>query len=145
MKPPKPKGQEEREALSKIMEEIREEWGFTKSFDLSDLLRKWQNLVVETENGYQLSIHDFTHDLSMRDLLEQVKEAVPVRLRQELDAKIAPWDRRFWLATEASERPIEPFDGAKEWWFRIPRLSSQELTESLMAEGLLPIRRESGE
>jgi hypothetical protein len=129
MKMLRTKNQEEREALKAVLGEIGAEWGFAKSFGLSDLLRKWKRFVVETEEGYQLSICDFTHDLWMRDLLEQVKEAVPVRLRQELDAEIEPWDKRFLLATEPSVRPIEPVDGAREWWFRIPRISGQELSE----------------
>lgn len=144
MKSPKPKNQEERQALKKVMGEVREEWGFAESFNLSDLLRKWERFVVETEGGYQLSIYDFTHNLWMRDLLEQVKDAVPARLRQELDVEVEPWDKRFWLATEPSVRPIEPFDGAREWWFRIPRFAGQELAEALLAEGLLQVRREPG-
>jgi hypothetical protein len=97
MKSPRPKNQEEREALKKVMEEVREEWGFVENLTFRICCGSGKDFVIKVERGYQLSIYDFTHDLSIRDLLEQVKEAVPVRFRQELGVEIELWDKRFGL------------------------------------------------
>lgn len=139
MNPPSPRDRSEREALDSVMAGIRDEWGFARSFDLGDLLKKWQTFVAGVENGYQLSIHDYEHDLSMRDLIEEVKDAVPLRLRQEIEAAIAPLDDRLSQATWLSEKPIAPpvEEGAGEWWFRIPHIAGSELRKNLLERGVL--------
>ena len=126
MKFPKPQNRAEREALISALR-IREEWGFAASFKPSRLLEKWKRFVLEVEVGYQLSIHDYIHDLYMRDLLEEVKEAVPPRLREEIDVALRPWDELFFLVTQPSINPIdtEAEDGARDWWFRIPYRSDR--------------------
>ena len=101
------KSQEEREALDSTFARIRAEWAFAPGFGPSELLQHWHKFVQEVEEGYNLSIHDFTFDLSMRDLLEEVKEAVPLRLRQQIENAIRPVDERFKLATQPSTEPIE--------------------------------------
>ena len=139
MNPPRPQDRFEREALDSVMARIRDEWGFVRGFDLVALLAKWRSFVVGVEEGYQLSILDYEHDLCMRDLIEEVKEAVPPRLRQEIDTAIAPWDERLRQATWFSEKPIAPpvEDDAGEWWFRIPRAAGPELRKSLFERGVL--------
>lgn len=139
MKFPKPQNQAEREALNSVFERISAEWGFAPGFGPSDLFQHWRKFVQEVEDGYQLSVCDFTFDLSMRDLLEEIKEAVPLRFRQEVDVALRPWDERFWLATQPSIKPIEAGveENVKEWWFRIPKRSGPELESYLLREGLL--------
>ncbi|MEO6196257.1 MAG: hypothetical protein ABIS20_24820 [Thermoanaerobaculia bacterium] len=113
--------------------------GFAASFKPSRLLEKWRRFALEVEVGYQLSIEDYTHDLSMRDLLEEVKEAVPPRLRKEIDIVLQPWDERFFLATQPSTNPVDPGveADAKDWWFRIPDRSGPEAQSYLLEMGLL--------
>ena len=126
-----------------VMERTREEWGFAKSFGLSRLLEKWERFVKDVEEGYSLSIYDFTHDLSMRDLLENVKEAVPLRLQHEIDVALRSLDARFMQATQPSDRPIEPVidEDAKEWWYRIPKHAGWDV-EKYLIEGGFRVRRE---
>lgn len=117
---------------------IRQEWGFVKSFTSADLLENWCKFVQEVETGYQLSFYDFTHDLSMRDLIEEIEEAVPVRLKREIEDVVRPWDERYFRATRPSRRSIEiDCDPARQWWFRVPLISGQELTSYFLREGLL--------
>jgi len=139
MKFHKPQNRAEREALISVFERIREEWGFATSFKPSRLLEKWKRFVLEVEAGYRLSIHDYVHDLYMRDLLEEVKEAVPPRLREEIDVVLRPWDELFLLVTQPSINPIdtEVEEGARDWWFRIPCRSGPELQRYLLEMGLL--------
>ena len=123
--------------MNAIFAKIREEWGFSSGFGLPDLLRRWHEFVEEVESGYRSSVHDFVHELSLRDLLEEIGEAVPVRFRQELEANLKPLDERFWLATEPIPNPIEPVEEAREWWFRIPRVAGPDLMEALRMRHLI--------
>lgn len=143
MKFPKPQNKVEREALGSAFERLRSEWGFAASFGPSNLLEKWKRFVQEVEEGYRLSIDDYTHDLSMRDLLEEIKEAVPLRLREEIDVALHSWDERFRLATQPSITPIEEgVDAdAKDWWFRIPYRSGPDVERYFMERGLLGRRQ----
>jgi hypothetical protein len=136
---PKPQNRAEREALISAFEKIREEWGFAASFKPSMLLEKWKRFVLEVEVGYRLSIEDYTHDLSMRDLLEEVKEAIPPRLREEIDVVLRPYDEIFFLVTQPSINPIDTGveEGARDWWFRIPYRSGPEIQSYLLEMGLL--------
>lgn len=146
MKFPKPQGVEERNVLDSVFKEIREEWGFAKSFGPSRLLEKWERFVKDVEEGYSLSIYDYTHELSMRDLLENVKERVPVRLRQEIEVALRPWDARFMQATQPSDRPIEPVvdEDAKEWWYRLPKHAGWDVERYLIEGGFRGRRNDAG-
>jgi hypothetical protein len=134
---PRPRGRSEREALKAAFDRIRAEWGFARSYGPSDLLRCWEKFVQEVEMGYELSIYDFLYDLSLRDLFEEIKETVPLRLRQEIDEVLKPWDERYQLATEPSDRPLEVDigDGAREWWFRVPKQAGADVERYLFERG----------
>jgi hypothetical protein len=137
MKFPIPQNNLEREALNSITAKIRKEWGFAESFGPAGIMEKWQKFVRQVEDGYQLSIHDFTHELSLRDTLEEIKNAVPSRLGQEIEATLRPWDERFYSATRFSSKPIDfaADEGLAEWWFRIPLRAGAAIEGYLLAEG----------
>lgn len=129
---------QERDVLEAILKAIRAEWGFARTFGLPELVRRWKSFVLEVENGHELSIHDYTHDLAMRDLLQQVKSQVPQRLAEEIRTQIEEWDARYHQVTRPSERPIaEPLEEpAGGWWFRIPVHSGKELSQYLATKVL---------
>lgn len=139
MRFPRPKNRAEREALDSAFGRVRSEWAFAPTYSPSKLLQHWEKFVQEVEAGYQLSIYDFTLDLSLRDALEEVKEAVPPRLRQEIEAALLPWDERFTLATQPSLSPIEAGteQNANPWWFRIPKSAGPEMERYLLERGLI--------
>lgn len=136
MRTPAPENREERQVLEAALKRIRDEWKFPKSFGLVDLLKKWQAFVAEVETGYSSSIYDYTHDLSMRDLLENLKGQVPPRLQLELSEYIAPWDKRFSAATRPVAKPIDiPTESCHgEWWYRVPNIVGSEMGEYLLSE-----------
>ncbi len=96
----------------------------------------------EVEQGYLLTIHDFTVDLALRDLLTTVQEAVTPDLQAQIGSALEPLDTRFRAATWRSDRPIHaPLEEpAAEWWFRIPLRAGPDLELYLFGEGLLPRR-----
>ena len=44
---------------------------------LTGMIGAWRELPNEIDAGYQLTIYDYTNDLSVRDLLEEVLAAIP--------------------------------------------------------------------
>ena len=103
------------------------------------LLSQWRRFVLAVEEGYQLTIYDYTNDLSTRDLLEKMVQQAPCGLLSRLKAQLAEWDRRFLAATRRVKRPLlpalegEPLDW---WWYRVPKKPGRELLEDLRQEGL---------
>jgi hypothetical protein len=110
-----------------------------RPLSLDGLIDRWGCFAVQVEQGYNLTIYDYTDDLSTRDLLEDILNQVPAPLRKRLLAQIEAWDNRFRQATTESERPLRPrrAGAPRWWWFRIPKKIDGELGADLRAEGVL--------
>jgi len=106
---------------------------------LEHLLQRWQDFVVQIERGYEDSIYEYTNDLSVRDLWEEILRGVPQGLRQELSEWIRPWDERFYKATRSVRRPILSAGRSSLhwWWFRVPKRVGEALGADLRFEGIL--------
>ena len=104
-----------------------------RRLSLHGLMKKWSRFVEQVEHGYGLSIYEYTNDLSVRCVLEDILLAVPQSLRERLAAELEAWDSRFREATLESERPLfSPASLPSHWWaFRIPRKIEGELKTDL--------------
>lgn len=118
-----PKDEQEDRALKRALTELRVEWGESFKPTLASLVSGWHKAVQEVENGYRLSIFDYAHDLQLRDVLEDIKQTVPERLRNEIDQAVKAWDERFLEATEPTDKPLSlaSDEQPRAWWFRFPR------------------------
>lgn len=130
---------DEKVAVDRFLRQFRDEWGFAASFGLSDLLRGWQTFVSEVEAGYDLSLHDYTHSLALRDEIERLERNVPARIQAEIRTFVDPLDHRFRFATTTVLEPLLPDMNRPEcfWWCRIPKILRGELFENLVADGVL--------
>jgi len=104
---------------------------------LADLLTKWDRFVTALEQVYDDSIYEFTNDLSVRDLLEEIMVHSPKGLRAKLSKEVKDVDDRFLAVTKPSNRSILKSEQPQWWWFRIPIESGSELESDLRAEGLI--------
>jgi len=123
---------EESDALNAVLQKLSARARHTLT--LSGLLQRWQDFVLQIEQGYQDSIYEYTNDLSVRDLLEEVLKEVPQTLQKELTQLIRPWDARFDNATKKTRRPVLPHIGQESlswWWFRVPKHLGEELEADL--------------
>jgi hypothetical protein len=59
----------------------------------------WQQLVERVEEGYSLTVDDYTNDLSVRVWLERVLPMLTPTLQDSLGGRLAPLDDRFRVAT----------------------------------------------
>ena len=99
----------------------------------TNFLEKLERFNQEVEDGYSLTIDDYTNDLSQRDMFEEIKNQSQNDVRPKLIAFLQKWDERFIQNTREIDRPIigDREDTKKGWWFyRIP----QKLTSSLKSD-----------
>lgn len=139
MKFPAPQTPEEREAVAEALDAFREEWGFGAAFNMSRLLEKWKGCVESVEEGYPFSFYDYTHDLSLRDEIERLKNSVPARLRTEIQGFVEPLDQRLQFATEPARVPLGSavYGPDRYWWLRVPKRRQGQLLEDLEREGIV--------
>jgi hypothetical protein len=106
---------------------------------LKYLLHKWEDFIAKVEKGYDGSIYEYTNDLSLRDVLEEILLKVPQSLHDKLLEGVHPWDDRFYGATRQVSRSLAPgvTKGVPPWWFRIPNKLGQEMESDLRVDGIL--------
>lgn len=129
---------EEAHALKEILTSLSER--AKQPLSLNQLLRQWRDFVVRIERGYKDSIYEYSNELSVRNLLEEILHHVTPSLREELLRLIKPWDERFDKATSEVARPLssKSMQGVTHrWWFRIPKHFGREFEGDLRSEGIL--------
>jgi hypothetical protein len=127
---------EERDVIASILSTMPVRQGGTVTLEY--LLSRWAGFVSSIENVYDFTIYDYTNDLSVRDLLEEVLQACPEPLRKKIWDEVKELDDRFASTTKLSTRPLLKIDARIGWWwYRVPLEPGDELLEDLIAEGFL--------
>jgi hypothetical protein len=93
---------------------------------------KWSRFVLNVEKEYRLTIDDYTNDLSLRNLIQEVLGACPENAG--LNEWTNEWDKRFEKATKKVKEPLLPERRNKKkgwWWYRIPINQGSELKKGL--------------
>ena len=102
---------------------------------LNERVAAWEALVEEVEQGYDMTVDDYTNDLAVRAWLEQARPLVTARVQSSLDARLPPLDARFRSATVPAARKMP---GAGDGWFyRLPRVLLGELAEDAAGMNLV--------
>lgn len=124
--------------IDKVLQEFGERAVLQEPPTLEGLVNKWAGFVEEVENGYDLSIYDYTNDLSVRDLLAELLGRVDRSTQIHARQLLQEWDERFRFATMTAPKALEAAPVNSGWWWqRIPRVVKGELETDLRAEGLL--------
>lgn len=122
------------EMTSKREEVLREFQERSKSAtrpSIASLVKKWREFTVKVEEGYELTIYDYTNDLASRDLLQELSDRDP-QSREEILAMTEPVDKRFMLATRQADGVLRPGASPDEWWWhRLPKKQVGELKKDL--------------
>jgi 23S rRNA G2069 N7-methylase RlmK/C1962 C5-methylase RlmI len=108
---------------------ILEERGWRRAYTVNEQVEAWQRLVESVEDGYPLTIDDYTNDLAVRQWLHLARSLLTDRVRQSLDRRLASLDERF---THATVGPRQRMPGAGlRWWYRVPKVLVGELREDV--------------
>jgi len=99
--------------------------------DLPYLVNGWQRFVERVQTGYDWTIYDYTNDLGKRNLLAEVIAAVSPASAHALEDLIREADAAYRAATREVEQPIlpQPARTHRWWWFRIPRVPTDEMRD----------------
>jgi len=96
------------------------------------LANKWSRFVTNVENGYQLTIDDYTNSLAVRDLIQEILDVCPEN--SSLKEWVSEWENRFIKVTKVVKEPLlPPFpnESLGWWWFRIPINPGNEMKKWL--------------
>ena len=116
-----------------------EQRGWRKA-TLNERVAAWEALVDQVEQGYDMTVDDYTNDLAAREWLDRARPLVTPRVQASLDAQLAPLDARFRTATvQAAKKMPGAGDG---WFYRLPRVLVGELAEDAARMNLAPLNRE---
>ena len=100
------------------------------------MIAAWRELSNEIEAGYELTIYDYTNDLSVRNLLEEVLAALPNgEVKAWVQSEIQAGDASYREVTHQVAKQIQGGADAPWWFFRVPNRIVGERTEDLTAEG----------
>lgn len=107
----------------------------TSNFSLEVFVDKWRNFAAQIKEGYQLSVYDYTNDLSVRTALERFLQGIPTELRDKILEEVQGVDEDFRSVTEPSGLTLmgtaEAFQSQPWWYHRVPRKLVAELKEDL--------------
>jgi hypothetical protein len=103
---------------------------------LARAVGRWQRLVQDVEHGYGAvgGVDDYCYDLTGRDEIQQLLDAVPADLRLKIATVVDPLDERFLRATRLDEDDVlGQFyrHGAGWWWRRLPLIINGALVPHL--------------
>jgi hypothetical protein len=129
-----PSTQEDYDSLHAAVAEM-ERRGWRKT-TLNERVEGWESLVAEVEQGYGMTVDDYTNDLAVREWLDLVRPILTMRLRDSLDERLSLLDERFRAATV---KPAVQMPGAGDaWFYRLPKALVGELAEDAARMRLSP-------
>jgi hypothetical protein len=99
-------------------------------------LERWACIISEVDEGYPLTIDDYTNDLCYRSAIEDVNSELTEEHRNQVDAFLSPLDTRFDAGTTQIKKALLGFGDRKPWhwwWFRLPKKSGPELHRDIVS------------
>ena len=112
---------------------------------LQGLISNWESCVSAVEEGYDLTLRDYRHDMDLRDILQGALDAAAEEEQVAGRKKVARLDQRFRELTvecgpihgEAAARE-DGHDPESQWWFfRRPKRPSPDFEEELREADLV--------
>lgn len=97
-------------------------------------INEWLLRVEQFEKGYTLTIDDYTNEITVRDILEELINEVPENLKLKVVDIIIPIDEKFKEITNAVKNPLMlglKGENPPWWWYRIPKKLVGELKEDV--------------
>jgi hypothetical protein len=99
---------------------------------LSGMVEAWRELVAHIEEGYDDIIEEYSNDLSVRDLLDELLAVIPEgSVRSWVTKEIEQADQRYRDATREVDKPIFGSGEMAWWWKRVPIVLVGELRRDL--------------
>jgi len=107
---------------------------------LLGLIDAWSKIVEEIASGYEFTIYDYTNDLSVRDEIAEMMQALTDNGKKALAELVDPIDERFKEATrEIPISVLHPSETPSDywWWYRVPTEPGEDLASDLRNRRLI--------
>jgi hypothetical protein len=128
----------ESEVVTRVLRDMAGMRHADAGLTLDKVSQDWMRFVAAVESGYDDCIYEYTNDLSLRDILQELSDLLPDALQQKLTRWLQPWDERFRHATQPSQRPLRQEVGRPRWWWsRIPMRMGRQLEDDFRSEGII--------
>lgn len=104
------------------------------------LLSRWSKFITEVEEGYQMSIYEYTNDLSTRNLLQKIVDQCPsLEVSRKLLETIIELDARFTKVTRKIEKNLinQTNEEIAWWWYHIPNILDPDLENDFRSANIL--------
>lgn len=124
--------EQEQQLLDSITRDFskRAKHAHLQSFE--EFMGKLYKFLGRVENGYEMTIDDYTNDLGRRDLAEELIAKVPSNLKKKISESLKVWDERYDKATNPTEKSILKENGSW-WWYRLPKILIDELKRDVVS------------
>ena len=105
------------------------------AFSFDEYAEKWRAFIDRINRGYELTIYDYTNDLSARDILQRFIDSLPANFAQRALEYIQPDDESFRKVTQETRLALIGTESSSEklawWWHRLPKNLTGELKEDV--------------
>jgi len=111
------------------------------------VLDEFAHLIEECAATYQYGFDDYTNDLTVREVLQDILDKAPTVGLNSLRARVADLDERFRSVTAKLPHPVFAAQLAREapakyfFYYRIPRDPGEEFLNDLRRMKLIPESR----
>ena len=122
----------DRQALDNVLSKLSERG--QRVFTLDKLILDWQVFVANVERGYGRSIYEYTNDLTVRDMLDEIANEATANVARLIATRVGRFDERYRDATLPRSTPLlrEPAGVRNRWWWsRAPKRVVGELARDL--------------
>ena len=99
--------------------------------NFNEFIKEWFDFIAEVEEGYSMTIDDYTNDLTQRDLIDELLQQVPEDLKNRVIKLIEPSDVRFKNATKILRKSLSSSKNPPWWRYRLPKKLVGELKEDV--------------
>lgn len=113
--------------------------GWREKLSVHEVIDQWGDLVTIVEEGYGLSIDEFTNDVSLRRWAAEASPLLTPLVRDAMNARLTPLDDRFRAATFEVHRALPGAETGYWWDQRLPVRLVGELAEDVRRMGLGPV------
>lgn len=101
------------------------------TWNFNELMKEWFDFIAKVEKGYTMTIDDYTNDLTLRDLLDELLQQLPEGLKNKVSKLVEPSYARFKNATIILRKPLWSDKNPPWWKYRLPKKLVGELKEDV--------------
>lgn len=115
--------------LNKITADFSRRAKHATEYTFETFIKEWRDFVDQVESGYTMTIDDYTNDLSIRELIDELLQKISAPLKEKVVLLIEPLDEKLKQSTYELRNPLTKRENPPWYWYRMPKKLVGELKE----------------